>query len=88
MSGYFTVASMLTDRFRAEGPWSNEQLRALTTDEVAATLGQPRDHELMALFAQALRQLGAFLGERRALDVDRRRGGLRRSTSPRPSAAG
>jgi hypothetical protein len=69
MSGYFTVASMLTDRFRAEGPWTNEQLRALTTDEVAATLGQPRDHELMGLFAQALRQLGAFLGERRALDL-------------------
>jgi hypothetical protein len=64
MSGYFTIASALADRFRADGPWTAEALRALSTDEVAATLGQPRDHELMALFAQALRQLGAFLGDR------------------------
>ena len=69
MSGYFTVASMLTDRFRAHGSWSAEQLRELTTDEVAATLGQARDHELMSLFAQALRQLGGFLGDRTALQV-------------------
>jgi hypothetical protein len=71
MSGYFTVASMLTDRFRADGPWTNDELRALTTDEVAETLGQARDHELMGLFAQALRQLGNFLGERTALDLAR-----------------
>jgi len=69
MSGYFTVAHGLADRFRASGPWSPRQLRAVTADEVAATLGQPRDHELMALFAQALRQLGTWLGERSALDV-------------------
>ena len=71
MSGYFTVASSLIDRFRGEGPWSNSDLRALTADEVAAVMGQRRDHELMALFAQALRQLGVWLGERRALDVVR-----------------
>jgi hypothetical protein len=41
----------------------------MRTEEIADVLGQPRDHELMALFAQALRQLGAFLGDRRALDV-------------------
>src|SRR5690606_10306724 len=35
----------------------------------------PRDHELMALFAQALRQLGAFLGERSALDLVAEAGG-------------
>ena len=69
MSGYFTVASSLTDRFRADGAWSNEQLRALSTEEVADTIGQPRDHELMSLFAQALRQLGAFLGDRTALEL-------------------
>ena len=62
MSGYFTVASSLADRFRAAGPWSNEQLRALSTEEVAAVLGQRRDHVLMTLFYQALRQLGTFLG--------------------------
>jgi hypothetical protein len=69
MSGYFTVASGLTDRFRAHGPWPAEELRAITTEEIASVLGQTRDHELMSLFAQALRQLGAFLGERTPLDV-------------------
>jgi hypothetical protein len=69
MSGYFTVASRLTDHVRREGVWDAERLRALTADEVAAILGQRRDHELMALYAQALRQLGAFLGERHALDL-------------------
>jgi len=66
-SGYFTVAWSLADRFRAHGPWSAAQLRALRADEVAATLGQPRDHELMALYAQALRSLGAYLGDRDTL---------------------
>ncbi len=68
-SGYFTVAWALADRFRAHGPWTPAQLRAIGTDEVADTLGQPRDHELMALYAQALRALGRFLGERDALAV-------------------
>jgi hypothetical protein len=75
MSGYFTVAHGLADRFRADGPWPPAELRELTADEVAATLGQPRDHELMSLFAQALRQLGAWLGERSALDVVGEAGG-------------
>ena len=66
-SGYFTVAWSLADRFRVHGPWSNAELRALRADELAVTLGQRRDHELMALFAQALRSLGAFLGDRDAL---------------------
>ena len=69
VSGYFTVAWGLADRFRALGPWTNAELRAMRTEEISDVLGQPRDHELMALFAQALRQLGAFLGDRGALDV-------------------
>jgi hypothetical protein len=68
-SGYFTVAWALADRWRAGAGWTSAQLRALRTEEVADTLGQARDHELMALFAQALRELGGFLGARRALDV-------------------
>ena len=64
LSGYFTVAWGLADRFRQHGPWSPAQLRRLTADEIAEVVGQPRDHELMALFAQALRQLGTFLGDR------------------------
>jgi len=70
-SGYFTVAWALADRFRAHGAWTPAQLRAIGTDEVADTLGQPRDHELMSLYAQALRTLGRFLGDRDALAVAR-----------------
>jgi hypothetical protein len=69
VSGYFTVAWALADQFRAHGPWTNAQLRALRADEVAGVLGQAPDHELMALYAQALRSLGSFLGERSTLDV-------------------
>jgi Potential Queuosine, Q, salvage protein family len=68
-SGYFTVAWALADRWRAGAGWTSAQLRAMRTEEVADTLGQARDHELMALFAQALRELGRFLDGRRALDV-------------------
>jgi hypothetical protein len=75
-SGYFTVAWGLSDRFRAHGPWTNEELRALTADEVADTLGQERGHELMALFATALNDLGRFLGTRSALDVAADSGGF------------
>src|SRR4051794_37380796 len=70
-SGYFTIAAGLADRYRAHGPYGNAQLRAMRTEEIAAVCGQRADHELMALFAQALRQLGAFLGERSALDLVR-----------------
>ena len=68
-SGYYTVAWALADRFRAHGPWSNEELRTLTAAEVAETLEQDPGHELMALYAAALGQLGEFLGDRHALDV-------------------
>jgi hypothetical protein len=74
-SGYFTVAWGLADRFRAHGPWSNRELRAITAGEIADALGQRHDHELMALFAQALRQLGTFLGERSVLDLVREANG-------------
>jgi len=69
VSGYFTTAWALTERFRAHGPWTNAQLRAMRADELADVLGQARDHELMALYAQALRELGRFLGDRQALDL-------------------
>jgi len=75
VSGSITVAWALADRFRAHGPWTNAQLRAMRTEEVAATLGQRADHELMALYAQALRSLGTFLAERTALDLVREAGG-------------
>jgi hypothetical protein len=70
-SGYLTVAWAIADRFRAHGPWTNAELRAMRTEEIADTLGQRRDHELMALYAQALRSLGTFLGDRDALALVR-----------------
>lgn len=68
-SGYWTVAWGLADRWRDHGAWTAQDLRALTAADVAATLGQPAGHHLMALYAQALRDLGAWLGPRRAVDV-------------------
>ena len=75
VSGYFTVAWGLTDYVRAQhaacGGWALDGawLRAVDTRTIAAILGQRPDHELMSLYAQALRELGRFLGERRALDL-------------------
>ena len=68
-SGYFTVAWALADRFRSAGPWTDQQLRALDAAEVARVLGQDPGHELMALYAEALRQLGRFLAGRTALEA-------------------
>ena len=68
-SGYNTVAWALTDRFRAAGPWTPSELTGLDSAMVAEVLGQEPGHELMALYARALRELGSFLGERSALDV-------------------
>jgi hypothetical protein len=75
VSGYTTVAWALADRFRADGPWTGAELRAMRTGEIADVLGQDPAHELMALYAQALRELGRFLGERSALDVVAEAGG-------------
>jgi Potential Queuosine, Q, salvage protein family len=66
-SGYYTIAWALADRFREHGPWSNDELSALTAAEVADVLGQDRSHELMDLYAQALNQLGGWIGDRTAL---------------------
>lgn len=57
-SGYFTVAIGLRKRFLSRGPWSAGELAAVGAAEVAATLGQDPGHELMALFAASLRDLG------------------------------
>ncbi|HEY7932923.1 MAG TPA: queuosine salvage family protein [Solirubrobacteraceae bacterium] len=71
LSGYFTIASGLADHVRANGAPTGAWLRNLSTQEIASILGQPADLELMSLFAQALRALGAFLGERRASEIVR-----------------
>ncbi|MEA2422328.1 MAG: hypothetical protein QOF55_1427 [Thermoleophilaceae bacterium] len=68
-SGYFTVAWALADHFRAHGPWTDSELRALDPAKVAEVLGQDPGHELMALYARALNNLGGFLTARGALQV-------------------
>lgn len=75
MSGYVTMASALTDHARAHGVWAAADLRAMRADRLADVLGQRRDHELMALYAQALRALGAWLGPRATLDAVAAAGG-------------
>jgi hypothetical protein len=81
LGGYFTVAWALTDYIRAQhatdGGWILDAawLRAVDTRTIAEILDQPPDHELMSLYAQALRELGRFLGERRALELVAQCGG-------------
>jgi len=68
-TGYYTVAWGLADRFRARGPYTAEELRAVDSREVADVLGQDPEHELMARYARALNDLGDWLGERTALEA-------------------
>jgi Potential Queuosine, Q, salvage protein family len=65
LSGYRTVVAA----FAEHGSWSNTDLRSLDATAVAAALGQDSDHPLMRLYAEALRDLGRFLGDRSALDL-------------------
>ena len=60
-SGYHTVAGGLEERFATDGPWSAEELAQITPEEIAKTLGQDPDHELMALFARSLNDLGGHV---------------------------
>ena len=68
-SGYYTVAWALADYWRASGPLSNSELLAMNGDRIGSILGQDPGHELMALYAEALRDLGDWLGDRAAVDV-------------------
>jgi len=65
MSGYFTVASSLTDYYRSHGPLSADALARITAADCAEIFGQSGTdavvRELMALFAKALNDLGNFL---------------------------
>jgi hypothetical protein len=66
----------LTAHARARGgPWDATELRALDAASVADVLEQPPSHPLMALYAQALNQLGGWLGGRGALDAVAEAGG-------------
>jgi hypothetical protein len=61
LSGYGTMAAGVEDRFSSAGPWSAEELGAMSTAAIAAVLGQDPDHPLMARFAAALRDVGEHL---------------------------
>jgi hypothetical protein len=61
LSGYYTVAWSLAERFRETGPWSSAELSRLEAADIADALGQDRGHELMGLYADALGSLGGFL---------------------------
>jgi len=68
LSGYFTIASALKDRFERHGPFSADELSRLTVEDCAVVFGQDLDGgpraELMGLFATALNDLGRCLLER------------------------
>jgi hypothetical protein len=65
LSGYFTVASSLKDRVEQHGVLSAEQLQRLTIRDCARMfdqdLAEPAMAELMALFCQALNDLGNYV---------------------------
>ena len=68
MSGYYTVASALKERWERHGPLSGDELRAIDAGTCAVLFGQDGNEgpaqELMAHFAQALNDLGRWLGSR------------------------
>lgn len=57
------LTARLTAHARAEAPWTAAQLRGLTAEDVGATLRLDPAHELTALYAQGLNQLGDWLGD-------------------------
>ena len=65
MSGYFTVASCLNDRFKTKGPLSTLELTRLTPADCTQIFEQHPDSkpvgELMRLFAKALNDLGWYV---------------------------
>jgi hypothetical protein len=58
-SGYRTVEAGVRERFAQRGPWSADELSALSPAAIAAVLGQDPEHPLMADFAAALRDVGS-----------------------------
>ncbi|MHB1569265.1 MAG: queuosine salvage family protein [Solirubrobacteraceae bacterium] len=59
MSGARTIAAALTERFETHGPWTAPQLTEIEAAGLAGVLHQDPGHELIGLYAAALRELGA-----------------------------
>lgn len=72
MSGYFTIASSLKERWEAMGPLTGGELRAIRAVDCAILFGQTGNAgpaaELMTLFSRAFNDLGDWLGQRYADD--------------------
>jgi hypothetical protein len=68
LSGYFTIASALKDRFDTRGAFTSRELSLLTAQDCAKMFGQNLDEEhcgeLMGLYASALNDLGRYLLDR------------------------
>lgn len=68
MSGYYTIATSLTERFQSEGPFAAQQLAGLSAMDCADVfqqdLSNPAIRELMSLFAKAWNDLGKDVLER------------------------
>jgi Potential Queuosine, Q, salvage protein family len=70
-SGWFAELGVDTDGLtarlsahaRADGPWSAAALRGLTATDVGDVLALDPAHALTGLYAQALNQLGGWLGD-------------------------
>ena len=62
-TGYRTIAAGLRRRFDAAGPWRGDQLRTIEPAELAVAFDQDPEHELMALFARSLRDLGSHVAD-------------------------
>jgi hypothetical protein len=60
-SGYHTIAAGIRERFATHGPWTAAELERITADEIAGVLSQDSAHELMALFAVSLNDLGGHV---------------------------
>jgi hypothetical protein len=57
-SGYRTIASALELHAAHDGPWTAAELTAIDAATIATVLGQDPEHDLMALFALSLANLG------------------------------
>jgi hypothetical protein len=60
-TGYRTIAAGVERRFEQDGPWTAAELAQMEIHELAVVLDQDPDHELLALFAKSLRDLGTHL---------------------------
>jgi putative queuosine salvage protein len=60
-SGYFTITTGVTERFRQGGAWSPAELTEISAADIAQVVGQDPDHPLMADYAASLRDVGGHV---------------------------